>query len=645
MEFVSGYRDAMVDFSELLFSWYKKYLSDCASQINRRMPSKQREGVIRELPQDTQCWTFQVLQNRNISFQLRNPELQIVSGFYSDDSLRLKDLDKYISLVDLDGEGNDEVNGGGADYLYRIDYLLLVLDETGIVLGVDFLMGTNQGKQNDLYVWRVRAYNLLYQCMMRPMAGGGPRRPISLAVGDPSLHVYFEKLLPTLGIHLQKKHLRGWSLTENFTLSSKAVRSCHVCKKRSFETTLSPCGRCGAVLYCSETCKSRDWNKSPVNMSHESWCGKMAQYMEFEKKLADLPFHFIKEVTSPSFDKERFLSTHRITEGYWLAESIHYHSQRLLLKRPAWDLDGGREGNEPLPADVEAILQKFPAAGWKNPLVTWQEYYNWRGLPLDNPIAALLTYPLTLFHVITNVVPQNFPELNILKKQSLKIHIIEGRREYESILLFWELTILMPNVSFELVFVGDVLPLEEDKRHFILRRMGSKVICTDLTSPNQHKGEKGIHVKVHSHSYHSLQASKPDLVIGFNPGFGLNDTWLSTLPRLQSLKVPAYFSECSQYSCDVDSQVVAIATGGTSSTPVLNPFRSPLRIPTTDNCMPWYNNAFLFYLIYKSGANNSKQQHQPSQPQEMPEPAPEPAFEPNMRRKKKQGGRNNKKYR
>ncbi|CAH2272487.1 Hypothetical predicted protein [Pelobates cultripes] len=267
------------------------------------------------------------------------------------------------------------------------------------------------------------------------------------------------------------------------------------------------------------------------------------------------------------------------------------------------------------------------------------------------------------------------PELNILKKQSLKIHIIEGRREYESILLFWvsdfspvchvrstrqqtvtdilpwpllypqELTILMPNVSFELVFVGDVLPLEEDKRHFILRRMGSKVICTDLTSPNQHKGEKGIHVKVHSHSYHSLQASKPDLVIGFNPGFGLNDTWLSTLPRLQSLKVPAYFSECSQYSCDVDSQVVAIATGGTSSTPVLNPFRSPLRIPTTDNCMPWYNNAFLFYLIYKSGANNGKQQHQPSQPQAMPEPAPEPAFEPNMRRKKKQGGRNNKKYR
>lgn len=38
---------------------------------------------------------------------------------------------------------------------------------------------------------------------------------------------------------------------------------------------------------------------------------------------------------------------------------------------------------------------------------SWQDYYTWRGLSLDSPMAVLLTYPLTIYYVITHLVPQS----------------------------------------------------------------------------------------------------------------------------------------------------------------------------------------------------------------------------------------------
>ncbi|XP_053320063.1 zinc finger MYND domain-containing protein 15 [Spea bombifrons] len=637
MEFVSGYRDAILDLSELLCSWYRAYLSDCSGRLDRDVRNREQEAALRGLPRAPVCWAVHVIPNSELSFQPRSPERQLSGSFYADDVLRFSNLSQYVRLVYHDCDSGDEAGFSrpSSDDLYRIDYVLVVVEESGVMLGVDFIMSRGRRKQDGPCLRAARAYHLLCQCMARPMGDGPPRRPKKVAVDDPAVHVFFRSLLPTLGVHVAKKPLKDWSLRENFTLSSKPVNSCHVCKKRRFEASLRPCGRCGAVLYCSEQCKASDWNKRPADVSHESWCQRMEGYMQFGEKLADLPFQFSQEVTSPTFDKERFLSDRHLTGGYWLAESIHYQASRLLLERPPWDINGGRESAEPLLKDTDKILRQTPTKGLKTPLVTWKGYYTWRGLSLNNPLAALLTYPLTIYHIITGMVPQHFPELNILKKQSLKIHIIDGRREYDSILLFWELAVLMPRVVIELVFVGETLPLEDDDRHFILQREGRKVVCTDLDFPTKNREGRSIQVKVHARPYHTLQAAKPDLVIGFNSGFWVNNSWLSTLPRLQSMKVPAYFSECSQYSCDVDAQVVSMATGGAASPAVLNPFRSPLRIPATDNCMPWYSNAFLFYLIYKSC--NRQRNHAPP-----PRPAPaEPPFECSVRKKKKQPWPNN----
>lgn len=38
---------------------------------------------------------------------------------------------------------------------------------------------------------------------------------------------------------------------------------------------------------------------------------------------------------------------------------------------------------------------------------SWQQYYAWRGLPLSSPLAALLSYPLSLYYIVTSLVPQH----------------------------------------------------------------------------------------------------------------------------------------------------------------------------------------------------------------------------------------------
>lgn len=61
---------------------------------------------------------------------------------------------------------------------------------------------------------------------------------------------------------------------------------------------------------------------------------------------------------------------------------------------------------------LEALGSRPGARSPSNPLSpgSWQDYYTWRGLSLDSPMAVLLTYPLTVYYVITHLVPQSCKE-------------------------------------------------------------------------------------------------------------------------------------------------------------------------------------------------------------------------------------------
>ncbi|XP_037348186.1 zinc finger MYND domain-containing protein 15 isoform X2 [Talpa occidentalis] len=699
MEFVSGYRDEFLDFAALLFGWFHKFVADrgaVGASLEGRW--RQLETQIRRLPQDPALWVLHVLPNRSVGISLGQgaepgpgPGLEAARLLGDEPPLHLQDLSPYVSFVSLEegeeGEEEDEEEengggegagagtekaepeengepgptsrespqaakppgepedaeqeaGGGEDGCredraedereperrkgrrneaapLHLSCLLLVTDEHGTILGIDLLMDGAQGsagRGSGTENMAPRAYILLCHSMACPMGSGDPRKPRQLTVGDAQLHRELESLVPRLGVKLAKTPMRTWGPRPGFTFASLRARTCHVCHRHSFEVKLTPCPQCSAVLYCGEACLRTDWRRCPDDVSHRFWCPRLAAFMERAGELATLPFTYTAEVTSETFNKEAFLASRGLTRGYWTQLS-------MLIPGP-----GARRHPRGITPSLSFLLSGDP-----------YQLLQGDGPALMPPVPS--DPPRGLF----------VPELNIQNKQSLKIHVVEAGKEFDLVMVFWELLVLLPHVALELQFVGDGLPPESDQQHFTLQRDGPEVsvrsgISARLSSGTKEKGvRRDLQIKVSARPYHLLQGPKPDLVIGFNSGFGLKDTWLSSLPRLQSLRVPAFFTESSEYGCVMDDQTMAVATGGGTSPPQPNPFRSPFRLRATDNCMPWYCNAFIFHLVYKTPhGSGARQAPGPAPPAPTPAAPPAPA---RRRRGEKKPGRGSRRRR
>ncbi|XP_055436045.1 zinc finger MYND domain-containing protein 15 isoform X2 [Bubalus kerabau] len=700
MEFVSGYRDEFLDFAALLFGWFRKFVAErgaVGTSLEGRW--RQLEAQIRRLPQDPALWVLHVLPNRSVGISLGQgaepgpgPGLGAARLLGDEPPLHLRDLSPYVSFVSLEegeegeeeeeeeeeengeeeGAGTKKVEteedgepapgsreppreatppgepeeakqeaGGGEDGKedraedgpgperrtgrrgdaapLHLSCLLLVTDEHGIILGIDLLMegaqgstGRGSGAEN----LAPRAYALLCHSMVCPMGSGDPRKPRQLTVGDAQLHWELENLVPRLGVKLAKTPMRTWGPRPGFTFASLRARTCHVCHRHSFEVKLTPCPQCGAVLYCGEACLRADWKRCPDDVSHRFWCPRLAAFMERAGELATLPFTYTAEVTSETFNKEAFLASRGLTRGYWTQFSMLIPGpgapRHPRGSTPSLSLLLHGDPYQPLQGDGPALMPPVPP---------------------DSPRGLFV------------------PELNIQNKQSLKIHVVEAGKEFDLVMVFWELLVLLPHVALELQFVGDGLPPESDQQHFTLQRDGPEVsvrpgsgVSARLSSGTKEKGgRRDLQIKVSARPYHLLQGPKPDLVIGFNSGFGLKDTWLSSLPRLQSLRVPAFFTESSEYGCVMDDQTMAVATGGGTSPPQPNPFRSPFRLRAADNCMPWYCNAFIFHLVYKpSQGSGARPAPGPATPAPTPTAPPAPA---RRRRGEKKPGRGSRRRR
>ncbi|CAM4706519.1 unnamed protein product [Lepidochelys olivacea] len=642
MEFVTGYRAEVLDLAELLLGWHRVQAGGPRDGHQQR----RQEGHVRRLPPDPALWLLHVLPNPRLALGLALPggaRGGARGRLCGEDALQLRDLQRTVTFLRLDEEDEGPETGQA---LVHVQRLLLVTDEHGTVMGLDFQLGAGAPPQPAAPPpLEQLALVLLGRSMACPLGAGEPRRPRLLAVGDPALHKSLEPLLPRLGVRLSPGPMRGWGPRPAFTFPSMRVRACHVCKSHGFQGRLAPCQQCRAVLYCSERCRAADWARSPEDAAHRAWCPRMAGYVARARQLADLPFSFAAEVTGDGFNKEGFLAARGLTRGYWAHES-------MLVRAPDYGVGlGGRKDWTPGPLQsgnpFEALRPEGGAAlpptspeppAPRTYFSSWREYYAWRGLPLGSPLAVLLSYPLSVYYIVTQLAPRHFPELNILNKQSLKIHIVETGKESDMAPLFWELSVLLPHVWLELLFLGGVLPPEADGQQLLLQRTETQgVRVWPGPAPKAKGGRGGLQLKFCAQPTPLLQGPRPDLVIGFNSGFALKDTWLSALPRLQALRVPAYFTECSEYSCAVDEATVSMATGGSTGPPHVNPFRSPFRQAGVDNAMPWYSNAFIFHLLYKGGAGGPRQPPGPAPP-----PAPSPAHpEPGPARARRKEKRQN----
>ncbi|XP_074991158.1 zinc finger MYND domain-containing protein 15 [Calonectris borealis] len=632
MEFLTGYRAELLELVSLVLSWRRGAGG-----------APPKPGVLRRLPPEPGPWVLHALPNARLGVALPAGRARRGGGpcgdpqgpLCGDTALTLPDLRRTLAFVSLEEEEEEEEEGGGAPPgkgppgtpesdpqtltpklvpevgspepppwrgpwpmgrpVLVVTRVLLLADARGVPLGFDYELGC-------------------------PMAGGPPRRPRQLAVGDAGLHAALQPAAARLGVTLVGTPLRGWGPPP--TLGPPALRSrlCHACG--GLAGTPLPCSpQCRAVLYCSERCRAAE-----ALGGHRGWCRQLGGFMGRAAALAQLPFTFAAEVTSETFDKERFLGARGLTRGGWAHLS-------MLVRAPDYGVGlggGGRPPGTPPELPFEGLQPAgevaLPPAPAEPPpqnsfFSSWQQYYAWRGLPLSSPLAALLSYPLSLYYVVTSLVPQHFPELNILRKRSLRVQVEESGRELQLVGLFWELAVLLPHLSLELLFLGGSVPPPWDGRRFLLHRTEVQELLPG--TPPKAGGPRGVQV-----GFSTRPGPRPDLVIGFNPGFALKESWLSALPRLQAQRVPAYFAEGGEYGCAVAGAAVGAATGGGTGPPLLNPFRCPFRRPGLDNALPWYANAFIFRLLYKGGAGGPR----PSPVAPAP-PRPPPASPPHQRRR------------
>jgi hypothetical protein len=339
------------------------------------------------------------------------------------------------------------------------------------------------------------------------------------------------------------------------------------------------CSGCLCVSYCSPQCQSKD------HSAHGKECNNFARYVGRDVTVS------LSDGGSDDPEWLKGAMEHRCDESYCeQLERLGVHEDaayRLLC-----GCQGAPSPHSALIEPIPGTLEEDSRAG---PVVhkDWLGFYRARGLPLSSPIATLLSFPLTIYHILTQQAATGGagPPAAALgtAERPFRIHYLGPEKELFLLPLFTrELALLLPDAHLVIEMIG---PLACDLPH----------------QTASHDGARGGRVSVNAHrgAYHLLALDEPslfanggpDVAIALNAGLaapGYN--WSPSLQMMQRKGTPFYFTDYSEYSAE-KAVSFAEARGMKVTTPVsCNPFRAPLRqglVAGGSVGFPWVSNGFL----------------------------------------------------
>jgi len=304
-------------------------------------------------------------------------------------------------------------------------------------------------------------------------------------------------------------------------------------------------------------CQQQDWKE------HKKECKDIAKSNAKQDQYNDHPFTFTTEVTSLTFNLNHFLKTRQLHKvGYWRTEC-----ECCFIP------------NDPFaPKDQHFGLPTShipPNTSLEGPvdITNWKEYYQVRGIHLDSPVALLLSFPLTVYHVIANLlkIPRNSPE-------KVTIHYIGMEKEICHLPIWKELLHLFPRIpNIDIYMIG--IEFANDVPTTFQFEVSSRKLTIHLVKSLYHTWEP---------------PEKPDVIFGLNSGLAAYSTWLPTLNLISKRKVPSFFTDYSEISCLLGVKLLD-KLGMHAGYPInINPFRSPAHRPNPAVAMPTYTNGFLY---------------------------------------------------
>ncbi|XP_020598158.1 zinc finger MYND domain-containing protein 15 isoform X2 [Phalaenopsis equestris] len=347
------------------------------------------------------------------------------------------------------------------------------------------------------------------------------------------------------------------------------------------------CGNCGAVGYCSLNHQKLHWN------DHKEECARFEQQMQRADLLSNLPFSFSKV-------------TYQGCEGQSLRcsflASIGVHLKALWkLECSCCTVADSLDSNSRLNDGWELPCSLCPCSEPTNRLATylgsWEDYYQWRCLPFNSPVALLLHWPLTVFYCVQLYASQRSVSSAVGK---LYIHYLGPEKELLQLAVFGELRALLPCVQLNIEFFGPGVPQARDGETM---KIDTYVQCSDGScSCKSSCQERSIHtnsvvtLKLHNGFYHDkfrYMDARPQLVIAPNAGIAAYPSWLPSIKLINEMGVPAIFTDFCEEAAFLAARCICSVTGHPLSIPV-NPFRQPLVMEDQALYLPCYSNCFIF---------------------------------------------------
>ncbi|XP_072984912.1 uncharacterized protein [Typha latifolia] len=358
------------------------------------------------------------------------------------------------------------------------------------------------------------------------------------------------------------------------------------------------CGVCGAVAYCSVSHQMLHWD------DHKDECARLEEQMRCADILNDFPFTFSTEETFPECGEQMGRCSvltskglHNI--GLWKSECscrptvsstdhLGFSPTLVHLITDDWNL----------PSFLCPCLD--PQSSISTPLSSWKDYYQWRCLPFNSPVALLLHWPLTLYHCFQlSAVQSSISEVG----DKLHIHYLGPENELLQLSVFGELRALFPGVHLYMELVGPAIPECRDGETINISKYVScseescrcKSSCTGSGKIGS-SGTTTVTLKLRKGFYHDRyrdisKDSRPNVIVAPNAGVAAYSTWLPTI----EMGVPAIFTDFCEEAAYLASRCISSVTARPLRLPIqINPFRQPMVIEDSALYLPCYSNCFLF---------------------------------------------------